>query len=130
MVHWGAEVASMWVEDPALAEVLASIGRPRVIEVAVPLAATERAYWVGKAVIAAFGRVKGAPCGEQGVDLYARQPLPGWAILRVHTEWEASFAAIGRGYPVAYVDPVRWAADDGDCASTSCRYAAPCGRLA
>jgi hypothetical protein len=52
MMHWGGEVASMWVRDDALLAPIAAIGRARVLEVAVPLAKTRQSYSAGRAILA------------------------------------------------------------------------------
>ena len=66
LAHWGGEVASMWMKDEALLASLARIGRPRILEVAVPLASTVHSYAAGEAVIATFGQALGHP-GQAGL---------------------------------------------------------------
>jgi len=60
MKHWGGEGASMWVSDPELLAPLQEIGSARIVEIAVPLAATQHSYSAAKAVVATFGRSLGA----------------------------------------------------------------------
>jgi hypothetical protein len=55
MSHWGGEFASMWMRDPGLLAQLATIGSARVIELAIPVAATNHSYSAGNAVVATFG---------------------------------------------------------------------------
>ncbi|MCW8088245.1 hypothetical protein [Sabulicella glaciei] len=106
MRHWGGEVASWFLEDDdQILAPLSEIGKPRIIEVAVPLALTRRSYSAGEAIIAAFGRYMGLATGKHDFDLYTIAPLEPSAILKVHGEWDASFAAMGRGYPRRYVAP-------------------------
>jgi hypothetical protein len=104
MKHWGGEVASMWSKDEVLLALLASIGQPRVIEIAVPVSATRHSFHAGRAVVATFARSHGCVAEKKGFDLYVKEPLPPSAILAVHSEGDRSFNAMGRGYPTGYVD--------------------------
>jgi hypothetical protein len=104
MAHWGGEVASMWTKDPVLLAPLAATGHARVIELAVPLALTRHSYWAGKAVVATFGRALGCIPNKHFFDLYVTTPLRPNSVLRVHSEGEASFEAMGLSYPEGYVD--------------------------
>jgi hypothetical protein len=104
LAHWGGEVASMWVRDEALLTALARIGRPRILEVAVPVDSTCHAYAAGEAVVATFARAQGAIPSKQAFDLYVREPLPGAAVQVVHTEGEPGYWSTGRGHPAAFVD--------------------------
>jgi hypothetical protein len=104
MSHWGGEVASMWMRDPVLLAELAKIGVARVIELAVRLSVTNHSYSAGKAVIATYGRTRGCIPEKSAFDLYAQQPLPPDAILAVRSDTDPSFAQIGRGYPIDFVD--------------------------
>ncbi|MBC7140182.1 MAG: hypothetical protein H5U17_15990 [Defluviimonas sp.] len=89
LATWGGEVASMHLTDHALLAKLQSIGRPRVIEVAVPLSATNKAYSAACAVVAAYALQHGWP-SEKGVfDFFAMKELPADAILHVFTQGEA-----------------------------------------
>ncbi|HWJ75221.1 MAG TPA: hypothetical protein VNX29_18840 [Kaistia sp.] len=113
---WGGEVASMWVQDDALTAPLRGLGKPRIIEVAVPLAATRHSYDAGMAVIASFARSHGSIPSKHAFDLYVWWPLSSSSILKVLTEGEPAFAAMGRSYPVGYhdVDIGRWKELTGD----------------
>lgn len=102
--RWGGEVASFWVADDTLAAPLAALGKPRVLEIAVPLAATRHSHSAGTAVVATFGRSLGALPEKAAFDLYVRAPLPASAVIAVLTESDAAFAAVGRTYPAGYVD--------------------------
>jgi hypothetical protein len=97
--NWGGEAVYAWLNDAQLKTAVASIGKPRVIEVAVPLDATNRAYLAGKAVVATFSRSLGCMPDFGTFDLYATRALGPDAILEVHTEGEAVFAEIGKAYP-------------------------------
>jgi hypothetical protein len=94
----------MWMKDPTMLAPLAAIGKPRVVEVAVPLVVTPRSYPAAEAVIATFGRSKGCIPSAHSFDLWVTAPLGPDAIIGVHTEGEASFHAMGRSYPDGFVD--------------------------
>jgi hypothetical protein len=104
MAHWGGEVASMWTKDTVPYAPLAATGEPRVIELAVPLALTRDSYSAGKAVVATFGRALGCIPSKHSFDLYATTPLRPDSVLRVHSEGDFSFQAMGLSYPEGYVD--------------------------
>ncbi len=104
MAHWGGEAASMWVLDQALLKPLAVTGKPRVVELAVPLALTGHASAAARAVVAAFGRRLGCSPAAHEFDLYVAAPLGPESVLFVHVEGDASFEAVGRTYPHGYVD--------------------------
>ncbi len=104
MKHWGGEVASMWLKDEELLATLAAIGKPRIIEIAVPLSSTSHAYGAAKAVVAAYGRSLGAIPEKHLFSLYASAHLSPEVILAVHTEGDDAFVRIGRSYPEGFVD--------------------------
>lgn len=104
MSRWGGEVASMYFRDQVVLDLLASIGRPRIVEVAVPLVATRHSYSAGKAVITTFARSIGCISEKSAFDLYTKQSLPASAILAVRTDGDAEFVNMGRSYPGGYVD--------------------------
>lgn len=97
--YWGGEVTSFHLNNEDLLAKLAKIGRPRVIEVAVPLAATRHAFSAAQAVVATFGRSLGCPGDLKDFDLYAETALPAAAVLRVHSVGEADFEMMGQTYP-------------------------------
>lgn len=88
LATWGGEVASMHLTDRDLLAKLQLIGRPRVIEVAVPLSATNKAYSAACAVIAAYALQHGWPSEEGVFDFYVMKDLPSDAVLHVFTEGE------------------------------------------
>ncbi len=102
--HWGGEVAYMWVEDEALIAKVQAIGKPRIIEVAVPLGLTTADYSACKTVLATFARSLGCVAAKHAIDVCVTAALPPDAVLAVHTDGEAVFAAMGRGYPGSFVD--------------------------
>jgi hypothetical protein len=116
MERWGGEVASMWVSDPALSAPLLKLGRARIIEVAVPLGATKHSHHAGRAVVATFARSRGAIPSKFAFDLYVETALPATAVLAVHTNGDAAFETMGRGYPDGFidVDVDRWKELTGD----------------
>lgn len=108
--YWGGEVASFFTDDPAMLASIAAIGSARVIEVAVPLSYTRQAVSAGTAAISAWARFQGGIPSMHSFDVYACEPLPPSAVLRVHSEGDATFRALGASYPDGYVnyDLGRW----------------------
>lgn len=102
--HWGGEIAYFWLRDQALIDRVAALGRGRVVEVAVSVAATRHSYSTGEAVVATFARTLGCEPDKKAFDLYAARPLRPEAILSVHSEGEIQFAALGSAFPAKYVD--------------------------
>lgn len=102
--HWGGEGVYFWLKDPKLVELVKSFGRPRVIELAVPLQVTPHAYSAARAVAATFVRSLGCEPDWSAFDLYATSALGADAVLNIHTEGEPNFGALARGYPVGFVD--------------------------
>ena len=102
--HWGGEGVYFWLKDPQLIERVTSFGRPRVIELAVPLWVTRDAYWAAKAVVATFVQTLGCDPDWSAFDLCAASALGADAVLNIHTEGEPNFAALARGYPEGFVD--------------------------
>jgi hypothetical protein len=93
---WGGEAVYFWLQDPQLKVVVAGLGKPRIIEVAVPLEATRHAYAAGKAIVATFALSIGCTPDHGAFDLYVTRALGPEAVLAVHTEGEAGFAQIGK----------------------------------
>lgn len=100
--HWGGEGVYFWLKDPKLVELVKSFGRPRVIELAVPLQVTSHAYSAAKAVAATFIRSLGCEADWAAFDLYAMSALGADAVLTMHTEGEPNFAALAFGYPTGF----------------------------
>lgn len=67
---WGGEVVHFRLTDPELKRRVAAIGRPRVLEVAVPIEATMESYSAAEAVVAAFGKLQGCEPDRGDFDLY------------------------------------------------------------
>jgi hypothetical protein len=104
MAYWGGEVASFWTKDPVLLSPLAATGQPRVIELTVSLALTRHSWLAGKTVVATFGRTLGCIPSKHFFDLCVATPLRPDSVLRVHSEGDSSFRAMGLSYPEGYVD--------------------------
>lgn len=102
--HWGGEVTYFWLRDQALLDRVAALGRGRVVEVAVPVAATRHSYSAGEAVVATFARALGCKPDKKAFDLYTARPLEPEAILSVHSDGDADYLALGSGFPSGYVD--------------------------
>jgi hypothetical protein len=109
--NWGGESVYFWLEDPQLKKAVAEIGKPRVVEIAVPLNATGGAYVAGRAVVATFALSLGSRPDFRAFDLYTNRALGPDAILTVHTEGEAVFTEIGKGYPINFSRAVAYTSD-------------------
>ena len=110
--HWGGEVAYFWLRDQRLIDRVGQLGRARVIEVAVPVAATRHSYSAGDAVVATFARKLGCKPDRKSFDLYVKQALGPEAILAVRTEGEAEFMTLASTYPPGSADPTIGDYDD------------------
>jgi hypothetical protein len=56
------------------------------------------------AIVATFARSRGSVAAKHSFDLCVEQSLPPTAVLALHTEGDAPFVEMGRGYPVGFVD--------------------------
>lgn len=101
--HWGGEAATMRTNQVVLSD-LASVGRGRVVELAVPLSKTQDADRAVDAVLSAYGRSIGCHVSTSGLDVCVVESLAGNSILAVHSQGDGTFERIGRGYPKAYID--------------------------
>nr|WP_314121564.1 hypothetical protein [uncultured Brevundimonas sp.] len=102
--NWGGEGVYFWLSDPDHTALVATIGRPRILEVAAPLSKSPHAFSAAEAVTAAFARSIGCTPEAKVFDLYVTAPLPPSAVLAVHTAGEARFEAVARNYPDGYRD--------------------------
>jgi hypothetical protein len=100
--NWGGEATYFWLEDKRLEKLIAKIGRPRILEIAVPIASTNHWYSAAEAVVAAYARTLGCRPDRGAFDLYSMTPLGADAVLAIHTEGEPSFMAMARGYPAGF----------------------------
>lgn len=67
---WGVESVYFRQRIPNLQGLLKRLGRPRIIEVAVPIVATRQAYSAARSAVAAFGRSFSCRPDDGGFDLY------------------------------------------------------------
>lgn len=101
---WGGEAAYFWQRDEALQQMLKSVGRPRVLEIAMPLGHSRHGYSAAEAVVATYGRTLGCNPDKKVFDLYTHQALGPEHLLAVHSEGDARYSALGLDYPDRYVD--------------------------
>lgn len=97
LASWGGEAAYFWQQNPALQTLLTMIGRPRVLEMAMPLAHSRHGYHATQAVVAAYARTLGYRLDGGSFDLYSQSALGPEAILDIHSEGDDSFARLARG---------------------------------
>lgn len=97
---WGGESAYFWISDKGIAKTLESLGTPRVIEIETTLTDNLNGYKVAQTFLAAWARLLGAPATLSGCDLFIKECIDTAKVLRVHTEGDSSFRAIGMDYPV------------------------------
>jgi len=102
--NWGGEGVYFWLSDEALKARVATLGRPRAVEVAAPLSKSPHGFYAAEAVMAAFARSLGCSVESKAFDLYVTEPLGLEAVLAVHTAGEPPFHHLARGYPDTYVD--------------------------
>jgi len=94
---WGGEISRWAIEDEGTLENLRCIGKPRVIEVAIPITLTGLvASRIAEQIIAVKGHEPRLP-GGFGADICISEPLPAANVLCVLTEGDPNFAALGRG---------------------------------
>jgi len=101
--NWGGESVYFSIKDASLQALVASIGRPRVLEVAIPMDSTQHIYPAAEAVVATFGRTLGCEPSWGAIDLYSNRALGPEAVITVHTDGEPNFIILARGYPVGFV---------------------------
>jgi hypothetical protein len=104
LAHWGGEGVYFWLQNAELVQLVKSFGRPRVIELAVPLLATRSTYSAAKAVVATFVKALGCEPDWSAFDLYSTAALGADAVLHIHKEGDPTFAALSRGYPAEFPD--------------------------
>lgn len=101
---WGGESVYFWLRDASLRSLVKQIGTPRVIEMAVPFGKTALHSSVGDLVVATFAHSIGCTAHHTGIDVCLESALPPDAILAMHSEGDATFTAMARGYPIGFVD--------------------------
>lgn len=103
--HWGGEGVYFWLQDADQIELVKSIGRPRVIEIALPLDATNRAYPAASAVVATFAQTLSCEPDKAAFDVYSTRTLGPETVLNIHTDGDPNFAILARGYPTSFIRP-------------------------
>lgn len=102
---WGGEVVYTWQSRPDLQELLGQIGRPRILEIEVPLdRADGYSHHAAEAVIATYRRAIGGYTEEGAFDLCVRSALTPTLLLDIHSEGDESFTQMAEGYPADYVE--------------------------
>jgi hypothetical protein len=104
LAHWGGEGVYFWLQDNELIELVKSFGRPRVIEIAVPLSVTRHVYLAATAVVSTYVKTLGCQPEWTAFDLYTTSALTSDAVLSIHTEGDPTFTLLARGYPTEFVD--------------------------
>ncbi len=94
--NWGGEAVYFCLQDVRLQTIVSNIGKPRVLELAVPLQATSHAHSAADAVLGSFGLALGCSSERGAFDLYCHRSLGPDAVLAVHTEGEPDFATLGK----------------------------------
>ncbi|CAA2161101.1 hypothetical protein MBRA_06261 [Methylobacterium brachiatum] len=103
---WGGESIYWRIQDPELVASIARIGRPRVLEIALPLDAGPDARAAARAVTRTFAAGLGCMVTRERLDLHVVRLLGPEAVVAVHTEGDESYAQIGRQYPPGFVADV------------------------
>lgn len=108
--HWGGEVVYMWLKNPDLIQTVQKIGRATVLEVCVPLSATNDVFSASRAVVRTFAHSLGLNAENGEFDVCVRESLPPESIIKIHQEGGSEFKALGCGYPESYVknDDIWW----------------------
>lgn len=101
--HWGGEATYFWQRDERLTQLVARIGQPRILEIAVPIAKTREWYRAGKAVVAAYARLLGCRPDRGAFDLYSITDLGPETVMAIHTAGEEPFRLMAHGYPAEFV---------------------------
>src|SRR5258708_5375972 len=101
--NWGGEATYFWLENERLKKLVAGIGCPRILEIAVPVSKTREWLSAGRAVAAAFARTLGCRPDRGAFDLCSMTSLGPEAVIAIHSEGGAKFASMARGYPVGFV---------------------------
>ena len=102
LAHWGGESVYFNHHEGDAIDKLSSIGRARVLEIAVPLHVTRHVYDAARSVTQHYGRSLGCHTDWGMFDLYAAFPLSPDAVLRVHSHGETDFGLLGRSYPQTF----------------------------
>lgn len=95
--HWGGEATYFWQREERLTQLVAGIGQPRILEIAVPIAKTREWYSAGKAAVAAYARTLGCRPDRETFGLYSMTDLGPETVLAIHTAGDESFEKMARG---------------------------------
>lgn len=101
---WGGESIYFHLSDAHLKTVVEGIGRPRVLEIALPIDAGPNAYSTACAVLKTYAHSIACEVLKDRLDLHATRALGPEAVLAVHTKGDVTYGRIGRGYPPLFVD--------------------------
>lgn len=103
---WGGESISFTHRSGASSDRLAAIGKPAVVEVALPLHVTTRVGEAAGCVIDSYSAMLGFDdIWPSAADIVAVKDIcPQW-IRAIHLEGEPAFERIGRGYPEGCAAP-------------------------
>ncbi|RUM16898.1 hypothetical protein EFD56_21565 [Rhizobium phaseoli] len=102
---WGGEVASWTLVDAGASFGLAGIGKPRILEIEIPISTAmegRAAGTIGAWLVARRMVDLGLSDYQSGIDVYTDIALPPDALLTVHTEGDENFMAMANGYPSSY----------------------------
>lgn len=101
--NWGGEGVYFWQQNSDLKKRVAEIGRPRVLELAVPVRTTGfHATRIASGVMRTFGETAVPNRSRADFDFYTKEVLAADAVRAIHTEGEPQFSLIGNGYPGEY----------------------------
>lgn len=103
---WGGESISFTHRSGAVSDRLAAIGKPAIIEVALPLRITTRVGEAAGCVIDSYSAMLGFDdIWPSAADIVAVEDVrPEW-IRAIHREGEPAFWRMGRGYPESFTAP-------------------------
>lgn len=96
---WGGESAYFWLSDERIAATLRSVGAPRIVEIETALADNLNGYKVAETVLNAWARQLGVPANLLGCDLFITECIDTAKVIRIHTEGDGCFEAVGMAYP-------------------------------
>ncbi len=96
--HWGGEVVYFWQSDPDVVEKLTQLGRPKILEVAVPIGLTNHQLSIAEAMVERF--LDGSEKTEvRGFDFYSTGDLPPDHLIAVHNTVRSSTSILEEGTP-------------------------------
>jgi hypothetical protein len=101
--NWGGESVYFGLQGGDLQRLVAAIGTPRVLEVAISMSSTRHAYQAAKNIVGSFARTLGCRPDRGGFDLYSTQTLGPECVLAIHSEGDATFGEIAKSYPSNYI---------------------------